>query len=126
MTRLNAFILLLLMLSGLYLVKIAYESRSLFVALDRAQNEERALETEFEKLQVDKRGQATPLRVEKMAREKLGMAPATPAVTQYVQIAPEASSARADADLARDGLPLRPGEESAAPASAEPKVEGAR
>jgi cell division protein FtsL len=128
MTRLNAFIMLLLTLSALYLVKIAYESRSLFVALDRAQTEERTLDTDFEKLQVEKRGQATPMRVEKMAREKLGMLPATPAVTQYVQLAPAASApgADADTDVSRDGLPLRPGEQSAASSSVEPKLEGAR
>lgn len=115
MSRLNLWILLLLMASGLYLVKVAYETRSLFVALDRAQNEERALDVDFEKLQVEKRGQATPMRVEKIAREKLGMQPASPAITQYVQYA-AASAPQAQPGLTRDGLPLRPGEEASAAA----------
>jgi cell division protein FtsL len=113
MSRLNAFILVVLMLSSLYLVKVAYETRSLFVALDRSQTEERTLETDFEKLQVEKRAQATPLRVEKMAREKLGMLPANPAVTQYLEYAPAASAPKADEGMSTDGLPLRPGEEAA-------------
>ncbi|CAN5538771.1 hypothetical protein BH09PSE5_BH09PSE5_31890 [soil metagenome] len=128
MTRLNAFILMLVMLSSLYLVKVAYESRSLFVALDRAQTEERRLETEFEKLQVEKRGQATPLRVEKVAREKLAMRTATPAVTQYVNDAPPSAAPRQEPGLSRDGLPLRPGEEAAvqvAPVAAAGQASGA-
>lgn len=110
MTRLNSLLLLALLLSSLYLVKIAYQSRSLFVALDRAQAEERALDIDFDKLQVEKRGQATPLRVEKVARDKLAMRIATPAVTQYVEYSPAVGSVRPD--VSRDGLPLRPGEES--------------
>jgi cell division protein FtsL len=110
MTRLNAFIMMVLVLSALYLVKVAYESRSLFVALDRAQNEERALDVEYEKLQVDKRGQATPMRVEKMAREKLGMTTATPAVTQYVQLPASAPAGAPQVGVSEDGIPLRPGE----------------
>ena len=34
--------------------------------------------------QVAKRAQATPLRVEKLAKEQLHMRPASPAITQYV------------------------------------------
>jgi cell division protein FtsL len=118
MTRFNALLLVMLMASGLYLVKVAYQTRSLFVSLDRAQSEERNLDTEYEKLQVEKRGQATPLRVEKMAREKLGMSPATPAVTQYVEIPATATAATAAATggWSPEGLPLRPGEESSTPA----------
>jgi cell division protein FtsL len=35
-------------------------------------------------MQVEKRAQATPLRVEKLARERLQMRSATPAITHYV------------------------------------------
>jgi cell division protein FtsL len=84
MTRLNIVLLLALLASSLYLVKTSYESRRLFAALDRARAEERTLETDFERLQVDKRAQATPLRVERVAREKLQMRTANAAVTEYV------------------------------------------
>jgi cell division protein FtsL len=84
MTRLNIVLLVALLASCLYLVKTSYESRRLFAALDRARAEERTLDTEFERLQVDKRAQATPLRVERVAREKLQMRNATAAVTEYV------------------------------------------
>ena len=42
------------------------------------------LEAENERLQVEKRAQATPLRVEKLAKDKLQMRTVTPAITQYV------------------------------------------
>ena len=93
MTRINVLLLIVLMASGVYLVRVAYDARRLFGALDRAQGEQRQLDTEFERLKAEKQAQATPLRVEKAAREKLGMRTATPAITQYVTWAGPASGA---------------------------------
>ena len=84
MTRLNVLLLIALLFSSIYLVRVSHESRRLFADLDKAQNEERLLDNEFERLKSDKQSQATPLRVEKTARDKLAMRTATPAVTQYV------------------------------------------
>jgi cell division protein FtsL len=84
MLRLNLLLLLAVMLSSMYLVNNQYDARRLFTELDRAQAEARRLETEHQRLQVEKRAQATPLRVETLAREKLQMTSATPAITQYV------------------------------------------
>ncbi|MEO5845064.1 MAG: cell division protein FtsL [Caldimonas sp.] len=92
MTRLNIVLLLILLASSLYLVRVSYESRRLFAALDKAQGEERALDTDSERLKTELRSQATPLRVERMARERLAMRAATPAVTQYVALPMAASS----------------------------------
>lgn len=83
-TRLNLLLLLAVLASALYLVNVQYESRRLFSAMDKALNEARLLETENERMQVEKRAQATPLRVEKLARERLQMRGATPAITHYV------------------------------------------
>jgi cell division protein FtsL len=83
-TRLSLVLLLAVVASALYLVRMQYESRHLFVELDRASAEARRLVTENERLQVEKRAQATPLRVEKLARDQLKMRTATPAITQYV------------------------------------------
>ncbi len=87
MTRLNIVLLLAVLASALYLVRTQYESRRLFVEVEKAQNLARKLETDHERLQVEKRGQATPLRVEKLAKSQLQMRSATPAVTQYVRLA---------------------------------------
>lgn len=96
MTRLNVVLLLALIASSLYLVKIAYESRRLFTELDRAQALALQLQSEHERLQLEARSQATPLRVEKVAREKLAMRNASPAVTEYVY-APATAAAAASA-----------------------------
>lgn len=84
MTRINLVLLVAVLASALYLVRTQYESRRLFAELDRATAEARRLDSENERLQVDKRAQATPARVEKLAREQLQMRAATPAITQYV------------------------------------------
>ena len=51
---------------------------------ERARAEARTLETQRRQLEVEKRAQATSLRVEKLAQEKLAMRPVTPAITEYV------------------------------------------
>ncbi|MEO7057668.1 MAG: cell division protein FtsL [Caldimonas sp.] len=92
MTRLNVLLLIVLLASSLYLVRVSYESRRLFAALDKAQGEERTLDTDSERLKTELRTQATPLRVERTAHDRLGMRSATPAVTQYVELPPAASA----------------------------------
>jgi cell division protein FtsL len=84
--RLNLVLLIAVMASALYLVRVQYDSRRLYAEIERAQNDFRKLEIEHERLQVEKRAQATPARVEKLAREQLHMRPATPAITQYVTL----------------------------------------
>jgi cell division protein FtsL len=84
MTRLNLVLLVAVLASALYLVHTQYESRRLFAEIDRAIGDARKLEIEHERLQVEKRGQATPLLVEKLAKERLQMRNASPAITQYV------------------------------------------
>ena len=93
MTRFNVLLLIGLLASSLYLVRVSYESRRLFAALDKAQAEERALDTDSERLKTELRSQATPLRVERTARDRLGMRSASPGVTQYVDVSAPAASA---------------------------------
>ena len=92
MTRFNIVLLLALMASCLYLVRTSYEARRLFADLDKAQSEERQLDIELQRLSAEKQAQATPLRVEKTARDKLRMRNATPAITQYEAWPPVAAS----------------------------------
>jgi cell division protein FtsL len=82
--RTNLVLLVALVLSAIYLVGVQYDSRRHFVELDRVNNEARRLAMEHERLQVERRAQATPARVERLAREKLDMRPATAAITTYV------------------------------------------
>lgn len=87
MTRFNVLLLLALIASSVYLVRVSYEARRLTTELHRAQVEERRLDVDFERLKADRQSEATPLRVERTAREKLAMRTATPAVTHYVDAA---------------------------------------
>lgn len=101
MTRVNLVLLLALVASSLYLVKVSYESRRLFTELDRAQAQARKLDSDHERLLLDARAQATPLRVERVAREKLAMRSATPAVTEYLPAPQPAVGAASAAGGAR-------------------------
>ncbi|HSV84803.1 MAG TPA: cell division protein FtsL [Ramlibacter sp.] len=86
MIRVNLLLLLAILASALYLVQVQYESRRLYTEIEKAQGEARKLDIEHERLQVERRAQATPARVEKLAREQLQMRTATPAITQYVTL----------------------------------------
>jgi len=83
MTRVSALLLVAVLLSALYLVRTQYESRRLYTEIDRAKAQAQRLETEFDRLDVERGAQATPLRVEKLAREQLHMHTISPAITQY-------------------------------------------
>jgi cell division protein FtsL len=86
MIRLNLVLLVAVIASAFYLVHTQYESRRLYTALDRAQAQSRKLESEHEQLQVHKRAQATPARVQQLAARQLQMRPVTPGITQYVSV----------------------------------------
>lgn len=90
MTKTNLLLAVALVASALLLVKTSYESRRLFAALDRAKAEQQTLETERQRLESERQAQATPLRVEQVARDRLGMRTASAAVTLYVE-APRAA-----------------------------------
>ena len=84
MTRLNLVLLLGVLASALYLVRVQYESRRLYSEIEKSEAEARRLQVDFERLQLQRQAQATPARVERVAREQLQMRAATPAITQYV------------------------------------------
>jgi cell division protein FtsL len=95
MTRLNLVLLLAVMASALYLVNVQYQSRYLYTELERANTEGHKLDTERDRLQVERRAQAAPQRIEKLARERLQMRPATPAITHYVAYSDASGAAAA-------------------------------
>jgi cell division protein FtsL len=82
--RLNLVLLAALLLSAMVTVQVQYDSRRLIAEIEKAQSEAHRLAMDHERLEVAKRAQATPLRVEKLAKEQLHMRPASPAITQYV------------------------------------------
>jgi cell division protein FtsL len=84
MTRLHFVLLLALIFSCLALVQSSYESRRLFSEANRVGDELARLEADTKRLEAERQAQATHLRVEKVAREKLAMRTVTPAVTHFV------------------------------------------
>ena len=84
MTRLNLVLLLAVLASALYLVRVQYESRRLYAEIEKSEVQARKLQLDYERLQLERRAQATPARVERLARDQLQMRVATPAITQYV------------------------------------------
>lgn len=84
MTRLNLVLLIAVLFSALYLVRTQYESRRLYVELEKATAQRQKLDTDSERLRAEKRAQATPLRIEQLSKDRLQMRTATPAITQYV------------------------------------------
>ena len=86
MTRLNLVLLVAVIASSLFLVRTQYQSRRLYGELDKAESDARRLQIERERLEFEKRAQATPLRVETLAKQQLQMRTATPPITQYVKL----------------------------------------
>jgi cell division protein FtsL len=101
MIRLNLVLLLAVLASALYLVNVQYESRRFVTALDKARSVALQLVADNERLQVEKRAQATPLRVEQLAKTKLQMRTVTPAITHYVSYKAEPMAVVSDAPSGR-------------------------
>ena len=99
MSRFSLVMFIAVLLSALYVVRTQYESRSLTTELDRATNEARRLEIENDRLDVERRAQATPVRVEKLAREQLHMRTITPAITEYATVRGGAAVAPTSAEV---------------------------
>jgi cell division protein FtsL len=82
--RFNLLLLCTLVACALSLVTSRHQARELFVALDREQARARAFEVEYGQLQLEQSTWATPGRVEKVAREQLGMDLPAPGRIQIV------------------------------------------
>jgi|GEM_PF-3379754 len=82
--KLNALLIVALLLSALLLVKTAFESRQLFAAIDSARAEKTQLDAEYKRLDAEAQAQSTNMRVERVAHDKLGMNRAQQGVMTYV------------------------------------------
>jgi cell division protein FtsL len=84
--RLNLILAAALVLCALSLVNAQYQSRRLFIELERAQASARQLDIEWAQLQLDQSTLGKHGRIEMVARRDLGMVPLTPARTQYLTL----------------------------------------
>lgn len=75
MLRLNALLLLAVVVCALGAVTSQHKARKLFQVLEAEQERAKQLEVEFGQLQLELSTWATPPRIEKIARDKLKMRP---------------------------------------------------
>ena len=85
-SRLIPVLSLLLILCALSLVTAQYESRRLFIELERAQTAARQLDVEWAQLQLDQSTLGKNARIEANARRDLNMVPLTPNRIQYLTV----------------------------------------
>lgn len=85
---LNLWLLLMVLGTALLLVRWQYESRRLYVALEKADNVGKQLDSDNARAMADKRQLSSPARVERVAAQTLGMKPADASVTLYLGGAP--------------------------------------
>jgi len=78
MARLNLILLAVVVACALATVSANHSARKLFVDLEREQNRMRDLEVEWGQLQLEQSTWAGHARIEKIARDKLGMRPPAP------------------------------------------------
>ena len=105
MTKLNFLLLLVVIASALVLVKSAYDVRRLTSEVHRAEMDAQRLAGEQTRLEADRQLQATNLRVERTARERLQMRTASPAVTMYEGRAGAVQAAASAASTATGARP---------------------
>jgi cell division protein FtsL len=82
--RLTLVLTAAVVLCALSLVNAQYQSRRLFIELERAQAAARQLDIEWAQLQLDQSTLGNHARIEASARRDLTMVPVTPARTQYL------------------------------------------
>ncbi|PTD95648.1 cell division protein FtsL [Pseudothauera lacus] len=73
MIRADAFLLSLVVISALGVVAAQHQSRQLFSELERQQARARALEVEWGQLQLEQSTLAAHVRIERLARDTLGL-----------------------------------------------------
>ena len=71
--RVNILLLAALVACGLSLVTSRHQSRKLFVDLEREQAQTRGYDVEYGQLQIEQSTWAMAARIEKIARQQLGM-----------------------------------------------------
>jgi len=106
--RLAFFLLVALMLCALSLVSAQHQARTLFVALERAQSEEKQLDVDWSRLQYQQSALSKSARIADAARTQLQMAPVSPGRTQYLSgivLAPAKTAAAARPDAGAEAQP---------------------
>ena len=94
MSRLNIFLLIIVLGCALSVVNSTNQQRRLFVQLERAQAEERQLQQDYAQLQYEQSALSKTSRIEQLATDSLKMRSIVSGGTQYLTLAPGASEAK--------------------------------
>jgi len=84
MMRLCLVLSVLLVLSAISLITARFQSRQLFMVMDRLGAQAHELEMDWRRLQLDRAELARNARIDQIARQNLGMRAITPQRTLYV------------------------------------------
>ncbi|MEO7761185.1 MAG: cell division protein FtsL [Betaproteobacteria bacterium] len=91
MVRLNLLLLALIVISSLALVTSQHQSRKLYNELQVEQAAAKRFEEELARLQVEQSSWSTPSRIERVARERLGMRTPDAGHTRVLGVDPPAN-----------------------------------
>ena len=86
MTRINIFLLLIVVICALGAVNSNHRARKLFTGLEAEQKRLRDLDVEWGQLQLEQSTWSGHARIEKIAREKLGMRTPLPGQVLLVEL----------------------------------------
>lgn len=93
MVRLSLLLAVVLMVSALSLVTARFQSRQLYIQLDRQDDVSRQLDTDWRRLQLERAELTRHTRIDHVARNELDMISGSPDRTLYIQGAPRTSQA---------------------------------
>jgi cell division protein FtsL len=85
MGRLSILFAFLLMISAISLVTARFQSRQLFVQVDRLESKARELDTDWRRLQLERAELARNARIDGVARQDLEMITTSPDRTIYLK-----------------------------------------
>ena len=110
MSRIDTFLLLVLMGCALSVVNSTYQQRRIFVQLERAQSQQRSLAQDWTRLQYEQSALSKTSRVEDMSQNQLGMSAVAAGRTQYLNLDGSAAQiAPAPAPVAKGTAKAVPG-----------------
>ena len=93
MSRLNIFLLIVVMGCALSVVNATNQQRQIFIQLQRAESQERQLQQDYSQLQYQQSALSKTSRIEQIATDALKMAAVTTGRTQYLTLSPGAATA---------------------------------
>lgn len=102
MSRLNIFLLMIVMGCALSVVNATNQQRQIFIQLQRAQSQERQLQQDYSQLQYQQSALSKTSRIEQIATTSLKMQAVSTGRTQYLTVDPATATAE-DAPVPASG-----------------------